>query len=244
MIQSLRYANRISVSKTVKTDNIGVVFLVRADAKDRLQDPKAKSLTYGDVDGTRSGIMISMWAKEYLGWNIRYVVGYSGSPAIILAARSGELQMFDNISIFTIKPVMENNLFVPIAQMGLVSEDGSRKRRSSFPDVPLLTDTLLPKLPANARAAFENFLDDIVVNKWMALPPGTPDDIVEVYRTAFMKASRDPSVLKVVHNEIGEDYTPLTGAYVQKVVDRLVKVKKEDLTMVNGLKKKNGLPID
>lgn len=223
---------------------IGVVFLVRADAKARLYDPKAPALTYGDVDGTRSGIMVSMWAKEYLGWNIRYVVGYSGSPAIILAARSGELQMFDNISVFTIKPVMENGLFEPIGQMGVLGEDGIRRRRKSFPDVPLLTETLVPKLDPVARAAFENMLSDIVVNKWMALPPGTPDDIVKFYRAAFLEANKDPTFLKVAMNEIGEDYTVMTGEQVQKTVDKLVKVTKDDLVIINKMKAKNGLPVD
>lgn len=223
---------------------MGVVFLVRTAMKDRLTDPKAQPLVYGDVDGTRSGIMISMWAKEYLGWNIRHVVGYSGSPAIILAARAGELQVFDNTSVFTITPLLHDGLYTPLYQSGIVGDDGVRRRRTSFPDVPLITDALLPKLDERGREAFDRMLSDMVVNKWMALPPDTPDDIVKVYRAAFLKANKDPDLLKVVHKEIGEDYTPMSGEQVQKIVDKLVKVTKDDLELINKMKAKNGLPVD
>lgn len=223
---------------------MGVVFMVKSDMKDRLLDPKGQPLIYGDVDGTRSGIMLSMWAKEYLGWNIRYVVGYSGSPAIILAARAGELQMFDNTSVFTIMPLLKDGLYTPLFQSGLLGADGVRRRRASFPDIPLITDALVPKLDQKGREAFESMLADMVVNKWMALPPGSEDDMVKVYRATFLKASQDPELLKVVHQEIGQDYTPMPGEQVQKVVETLVKVTKADLELVNTMKAKNGLPVD
>jgi tripartite-type tricarboxylate transporter receptor subunit TctC len=223
---------------------LGTVFLVRADAKDRLLDPKAKPLVFGDIDGSRSGALISLWAKEYLGWNIRYVVGYSGTPALILAARSGELQMIANQNAFTVEPLIKSGELVPIAQMGVRDDTGTLQRRSTFPNVPLLTEALVPKLDEKGRKAFKKMEADRLVNKWMALPPGTPSEIVAVYRDAFSKATKDKDFLKVVYNEIGKDYTPLSGQQLKEIATTLVDVTKDDLAFINEMKKKNGLPLD
>ena len=195
---------------------LGTIFLVRKDALNRLNDPKAKPLVYGDIDGSRSGALISLWAKEYLKWNIRYVVGYSGTSAMVLAARSGELQMIANQNSFTVDPLLESGEMVAIAQMGVRDESGKYHRRSSYPKVALLTDMLIPKLDAKGLKAYRQMEADQQVNKWMALPPGTPGDVVKAYRSAFAKATKDKQFLKVVHNEIGKDYTPLTGQQLKR----------------------------
>lgn len=223
---------------------LGTIFLIRADAKDRLLDSNAKPLVYGDIDGSRSGAIISVWAKEYLGWNIRYVVGYSGTPAMVLAARSGELQMIANQNAFTVKPLIESREMLPLVQMGIRDESGKYQRRSTFPDIPLLTDSLLPKMDEKAMRAYRQSEADQLVNKWIALPPGTPKDIVEAYRSAYTKATADPDYLKVVRNEIGEDYTPLSGNQMKQIVDTLVSVTKSDLEFLNSLKVKHGLPLE
>lgn len=223
---------------------LGTIFLVRKEALSRLSDPKAPPLVYGDIDGSRSGALISLWAKEYLKWNIRYVVGYSGTPAMVLAARSGELQMIANQNAFTVDPLIETGEMIPIAQMGIRDEKGVYLPRASYPNVPLLTDKLIPALDEAGLKAYRQMEADQLVNKWLALPPGTPDDIAEVFRAAFNKAVKDPGYLKVVHNEIGKDYTPLTGRQMQDIVQTLVMVTKEDLEFLNAMKTKNGVPLD
>ncbi|MFM1813891.1 MAG: hypothetical protein RLZ98_586 [Pseudomonadota bacterium] len=223
---------------------LGTIFLVRKEALGRLYDEKAKPLVYGDIDGSRSGALISLWAQEYLKWNIRYVVGYSGTPAMVLAARSGELQMIANQNSFTVDPLIESGEMIAIAQMGVRDENGVYQKRTSYPNIPLLTDTLIPKLDAKGLKAFRQMEADQAVNKWIALPQGTSAEIVASYRTAFAKATKDPAFLKVVHNEIGKDYTPLTGKQMKDIVDELAKVTKEDLEFLNKLKIKNGVPLE
>lgn len=225
-------------------ERLGTVILVRADARSRLTDKSARPLIYGDIDGSRSGVMASLWGKEFLGWNLRHVVGYSGTPALILAARSGELQMLANQNAFTVKPLLESGAFVAIAQMGVRNEQGGLERRSTFPDVPLFADLLLPKLDARARRAYEQMQADLLVNKWIALPPRAPAAIVAAHRLAFAQATKDADFLKVVRNEIGGDYAPMTGEQLKSVVEVLVKMTPSDLDFINALKRKNGLPLE
>ncbi len=223
---------------------LGTIFMVRADSRDRLMDPNAQPLVYGDIDGSRSGILVSLWGKEFLGWNLRPVVGYAGTPALVLAARSGELQMMANQNAFTVQPMLESGDFVAIAQMGVRNEQGELERRSTFADVPLLTDELLPKLDEAGLRAFELMQADMLVNKWIALPPGTPAEIIDLHRAAFVQATQDPEILETVRNQIGADYTPMSGPQLAAVVDMLVQVTEEDLGYINALRERNGLPLD
>lgn len=223
---------------------LGTVIVIRKDARQRLQDPKAKPVLYGDVDGNRSGITLSLFARKYLGWNIRHVVGYSGSPAVTLAARSGELQMMDSYNEFVIKPLIDSGEFEAVAQVGLRDENGNWNRRRSFPDIPALIPMLKEKLDPKAATALEQAVSDMLVSKWLALPEGTPQDIVDIYRAAYKKTVADEAVLKVFRNEIGADYEALTGKQIKDVVNVLVKVTKDDLAYVNKMKADAGLPVD
>jgi tripartite-type tricarboxylate transporter receptor subunit TctC len=85
---------------------------------------------------------------------------------------------------------------------------------------------------------------DFVVNKWLALPPGTPKPMVAMYRAAYMKAVKDPDFLKIVQQELGEDYAPLTGEQMQTIVTELVATTDEDLEFVANLRRKYNLPVD
>ena len=223
---------------------LGTVFLVRADAIHRLKDLSTQPLVFGDIDGARSGVLVSLWGKEFLGWNLRPVLGYASIPALVLAARSGEMQMMAHQATFTIAPMLENGEFVAIAQLGVRNDMGELERRSTFLDVPLLSDELIPKLDDEARRAFELMQTDMLVNKWLALPPGTPADIVEAYRIAFTQVTQDPEYLRSARNEIGADYTPMSGPQMESLVETLVQVSEEDLGYINALREKNGLPLN
>jgi hypothetical protein len=223
---------------------LGTLFLVRAEALHRLKDPTAEPLIFGDIDGARSGILVSLWGKEFLGWNIRPVLGYPSMPALVLAARSGELQMMANQNAFTIGPMLENGEFVAISQLGVRNDQDELERRSAFAEVPLLTDELMPKLDDAGKRAFELMQTDMLVNKWLALPPGTPAELVDAYRAVFAQVTQDPEFLESARNEIGADYTPMSGPQMESLVEVLVQVTEDDLGYINALREKNGLPLN
>ncbi len=224
--------------------NLGTVMLIRNEALPRLTDPKAQTVVYGDIDGMRSGVLISLWAKEYLGWNLRWVIGYAGTSAMLMSLQSGELDMAANQNAFHVVPMLKSGTFVGLAQLGVLDENGKRVRREAFAEVPLLDEIILPKLNAKEQAIFEMMQQDFTVNKWMALPPGTPKPFVDVYRASYMKAVKDPDFLKVATQQLGEDYAPLTGAQMQKIVIDLVATSDEDLAYVAQLRRKYGLPVE
>jgi hypothetical protein len=223
--------------------NLGTVMMVRREVLPRLTEPKGPPLVYGDIDGTRSGLLVSMWAREYLGWNIRWVVGYSGTPAMLMALQSGEIDMTANQNAFRIMPLLTNGKVVGVAQLGIRNDSGTLESRDGLSDVPLLSDLLEPKLDAKARDAFERIQADFLVNKWFALPPKTPQPMVAAWRAAYGGAIKDPEYLRIAEAELGDDFQPITGERLRDIVNQLVATTDEDLEFVAALRRKYDLPL-
>lgn len=224
--------------------NLGTVMLIRKEALGRLTDPKAQPVVYGDIDGTRSGLLISLWAKEFLDWNLRWVIGYSGTPTMLMALQSGELHMAANQNAFTLRPLMRTGNFVGLAQLGALDDNGNRVRRDAFPDVPLLDELILPKLNDEQRTIYLSMQSDFAVNKWLALPPGTPKNVVAVYREAYMKSVKDPDFLAMAMKQMDEDFSPLSGEQMTKIVADLTATTDAHLEYVTQLRRKYNLPVE
>ena len=224
--------------------NLGTVMLIRKNSLARLTDPKAEPVVYGDIDGTRSGVLISLWAKEYLGWNLRWVVGYAGTSAMLMSLQNGELDMAANQNAFHVVPMLKSGTFVGLAQLGVLDESDKRVRREAFADVPLLDELILPKLNAREKVIYNSMQSDFTVNKWMALPPNTPKPVVETYRAAYMASVKDAKFLDLAAKQLGEDYAPLSGAQMQTIVKELAEISDADLEYVAQLRRKYNLPVD
>lgn len=223
--------------------NLGTILMVRPEALPRLTDRSAKPIVYGDIDGTRSGLLLSMWAREYLGWNLRWVIGYAGTSAMLMALQSGEIDMTANQNAFRVRPILEQRRAVAVAQLGVRNEKGEIERRDGLEDVPLLEELLLPKLDGPARDAFVRTQADFLVNKWFALPPKAPDGHVAAWRAAYAEAIKDPEYLRVAASELGDDFQPLSGDRLAEIVDQLVATTDADLEFVASLRRKYDLPL-
>jgi tripartite-type tricarboxylate transporter receptor subunit TctC len=221
--------------------NLGAVMVVRNDSLARLTDPSAGPVVFGDTDGSRTGVLSSLWAKETLGWNLRWVVGYASLDALTIAVRSKELDTISNPQATRIKPLLETGEFTAVAQVGVREASGKMVPRSAFPDVPVFYDMILPKLKDKERSAFLSMYSDFLINKWMALPPGTPQEHVQAYRTAYNKVIKDPEFLKFAESYMGEEYLPLSGEEVQAIVRDLGSTSDGDIAFLKTMAKKYGV---
>lgn len=223
---------------------LGTLLLIRKEALPRLTDPNAKPVVFGEIDGTRSGLIFSLWAKEYLGWNIRWVVGYSGTPAMFLAIHSGEADMIANQWNTTqVAPMLQpGSAFTAVAQLGVPNDSGRMVRQVAVPDVPLIGDLIEPKLDAATRASYQRLLADYLVNKWFALPPGTPAAHVKAHREAYGKVVEDPKFRQMAASEVGENFLPLSGEQIGRIAATLVATTDGDLALLQTMAEKNGLP--
>ena len=108
-----------------------------------------------------------------------------------------------------------------------------------FGDAPLLAKLLEGKLnDPKVKKAFEYWTAIAQTDKWLALPPKTPKNIVDVYRTAYAKIGEDPEFLERIR-KISEDFVPLDAAAVGKLVTTLASLPPETTGyMTNILKKR------
>ena len=225
------------------TERLGTVVMIRKQEHSRIGNLAAKPAVYGDVDGERSGILALMWAKEYLNWNVRFILGYSGTPAITLAARSGEIDMLSDSSVAHLMPLVADGM-VPVLQFGARDENDRRVARAVFPQVPIFDELIQPKLSGKALKAYRSWRDDQLVDKWLALPPKTPEPIVEIYRAAYLKAAADPRIVDINKKAYGEDLPVYSGKAIDDIVKNLVATDEDDLNFLIELKKKHGLPVN
>lgn len=223
------------------TERLGSVMVVRKSELARFNDPSAKPLVHGDIDGERDGLLMGLWGKEFLGWNVRFVIGYASVPAAELAARRGEIDVFANGTGTTILRMVGDGLD-PVAQLGTRDEKDQIVPRTAFANVPVFDSLILPKLSGPALKAYQSWRGDQLVDKWLALPPKTPDDVVEAHRTAYQKTITDPKNQDILLKAFGADWGSYSGATMDKIVKALVATSEEDLNYLIELKKKHGLP--
>jgi tripartite-type tricarboxylate transporter receptor subunit TctC len=226
------------------TARLGTIILINKDPKiqARLTDKSQKPVAFGAIDGERTGDHAAVWAMEYLGWNLKFVLGYAGTSEMLLAARRGEVDMVNNQTVFNVMPLMNDNMKA-IVQLGNRDDNEKFVERVEFKGVPVLGDLLKGKLDAKAAKAYAGWLDDQTVEKWIALPGGTPDDLTKAWRDAHDKVMKDPKFVELAKREFGGDFGWYTGRQMDSIVKNLVATTDEDLAFFINLRKKHGLPI-
>lgn len=219
----------------------GVVLIPKA-MLGRLKDKSQKPLIFGGINGTRGQSQMAVWGPNYLGWNIRWVVGYLGSSGMNLAFERGETQVTANTNNSVIKPFLDSGKYVAIAQTGL-RKGKSVKRSPLYPDVPLFNKMIEPKLKTpEEKHAFKAWWTMAQVGKYYMLPPKTPAGVVKAYRAAFMKALADKDVDKKVKALWSPIYAVDTGPEMADLVKDIKQITDEDLSFIDGLRRNVGIP--
>jgi hypothetical protein len=195
----------------------GTFQVISKAARARLTNPEVPPVTVGAIDGTRSGEQIISWGMQLLGWNAKWVVGYRASTETVLALERGEVDVTSSGSSLLVRRLVDTGKYDVLCQSGIVV-DGKMRRRSDFPDVPMMAELIAGKLTdANGQDAFEYLEAMTSMDPWVALPAHTPPEIVVAYRTAFQKAVSDPEFLER-GKRISEDIRPMSHADFEGLV--------------------------
>jgi hypothetical protein len=217
--------------------NAGTLLIVAKRALVRLTDRSHSPVVMAQVGAARTGGLITIWGAEYLGWNVRWVTGYQGTPQTVFALMRGEADMMDTAGINLIEPLLKNGDFIPIVQPGVVV-NGALSRRDAFPEVPLATEILSGKLSGTASRAFESWLKTVQIGKYFALPPNTPASYLAAYRDAFVKMQADPEFRQQAKTALDPDYVMMSALETKQLIEDLVAIPNEDLEFLNRLRNK------
>ncbi len=146
-----------------------------------------------------------------LGTNFDVIQGYASQSTLFLAIERGELQGSGGpfySSVITSKPdwIRDNKVEI-LVQIAL-------EKHPSLPDVPLIFDFL--KTEESIRE-WKLATTALSMGRPFVLAEGTPDDLVQTLRSAFMTAVKDPDLLDEARR-IGVEVDPIDGGGVQALL--------------------------
>lgn len=208
--------------------------LVRPQAVKQLTDSSASPIHMAVLDGTRSGDLLAMWGAEALGWNISLVFGYTGTSSMSLALQRGEVDAMSNNDLAVVAPLVKEGQVTLVVQTGEL-DHGKVVPSGAFPQPPLLSELMLDKLDARARAAFNVWERQAQIGKWFALPPNTPASHVRVYREAFQKAAAEPDFQARVAQAIAPDIKEMAAEDMIALIQEMVSASDESLDFLDKL---------
>jgi tripartite-type tricarboxylate transporter receptor subunit TctC len=161
-----------------------------------------------------------------LGTKMKIVLGYQGTADRVLATQRGELDGLCGInasSLSTHEDLIKSGKLITIVQAG-------NKPFLTIPDVPMAQ-----KYARNDRELkiLEAVFSTTAIGRTYALPPGTPKEQVNIIRTAFMKANRDPGIIEQA-TKMRIEIDPMSGEDLQKYISGMANLsgdmKKEVIT--------------
>ncbi len=150
----------------------GSALLINKEAEKRLYDKQARPVIMGSLAGVpRSGMQMTAWGTEFLGWNTKWVVGYRGTNELMLALERGEIDMTSTANLFLMAKLISSGKFKILVQTGTL-KNGAVTTRPDFGDAPILASLLQGRIADPlARTAFGYWVNIASMDKWLALPP-------------------------------------------------------------------------
>src|SRR5262245_42176347 len=221
----------------------GSMIVMDSAAEQRLHDKAAAPVTMGVASAVpRSGQLIAAWGMGFLGWNAKWITGYRGTSALMLALQQGELDMTATSNTFSLQHLIESGKFKVLAQSGGL-QDGKLVPRPEFAQAPLISDLLAGKLADPiAQKAFDYWRGVLLADKWLGLPPGTPTAIAEAYRKAYRDMSADPEFL-AQGRRISEVFTPMSDTDVRSLIEAGADAPREAIEFLDALLRKQGISL-
>jgi len=219
----------------------GTVLMIRKDAEPRLYDKKQTPVIMGSLGGVpRSGMQTTAWGIAFLDWNAKWVLGYPGTNELLLALDRGEIDMTATGNLFHIRKLLATGKFKILAQTGTLQE-GKLTSRAEFEGTPFVADLMKDKIKDPlAREGFQYWASITAIDKWVALPPGTPENYVKAYREAYARAGKDPEFAE--HGKkISEDFEHMGAEDVTFLIQSLGKTSPEAIAFIADMLKKQGL---
>jgi tripartite-type tricarboxylate transporter receptor subunit TctC len=222
----------------------GSAILINKEAEPRLYDKQARPVVMGSPAGVpRSGMQMTAWGAEFLGWNTKWVIGYRGTNELMLALERGEIDMTSTANLFLIQKLVDSGRFKILVQTGTL-KNGAIITRPDYGNAPVLASLLEGKIADPvASNAFAYWLNIATMDKWLALPPKSPPPMLEIYRRTYARMAQNPDFIEL-GKKTSDDFLPMLSGEVATLVDGLGKTSPEAMRYMNALLKKQGLPVE
>jgi tripartite-type tricarboxylate transporter receptor subunit TctC len=213
---------------------------VSKDTVARLYDKRAKPVTMGLVGSTlRSGNYQVLWGAAFLGWNVKWIRGYTGTAEVRQALERGEIDMSTFGASTDLDYLIRSGRFAVVSQSGTVKES-KQVPRAVLGNAPIISDLVNGKIKDPlAQKAFAYGEHVSQVGMWLALPPRTPERIVAAYVDAFTATLNDAQY-RAEFARIDPDSPVASKAELEQLVRELAKVSPETLDFIQAELKRQG----
>lgn len=221
----------------------GSFLIIRRDQLGALTDKSKPPVAMGSVTGVpRSGMNMAGWGIKYLDWNAKWIAGYRGTPALMLALERGEIGMTSFANQEMKAELLDKNKYAIIYQSG-INAGRTPAETKGLEGVPLFASAMEGKFKSEVeKQAFAYWRAISSIIKWAALPPDTPADIAAAYRGAFAKTINDAE-FKVLSKKMNEEVTIIKAEDLQQQVQALADLPPEALGYMLAMLKDQGLKI-
>jgi hypothetical protein len=136
--------------------------------------------------------------------------------------------------------LIDNGTIKILMQSG-TERNGELLKRPEFGDAPVLASLVEAKIKDPLeKQSFDYWTSLKSIDKWLALPPGTPEPIVKAYQQAYDKLGDDPEFLARAR-KISEDLEPQSGADVKRLIDTLGSIPAPAIEQISVMLRKQGL---
>jgi tripartite-type tricarboxylate transporter receptor subunit TctC len=222
----------------------GTILIIRTEAEKRLYDKSQPPVVMGSIGGVpRSGMQSTAWGIAYLGWNAKWVVGYRGTQDLFVALQRGEIDMTATGNLRDVQHLIDNGSVKILPQSGTI-RNGELSKRPEFGDAPVLASLVKDKISDPLeKQSFDYWTSLTSIDKWFALPPGTPDPVVKAYQQAYEKIGKDEEFIAKAR-KISEDIEPQSGADVKRLIDTLGSIPTPAIEQIGVMLRKQGLSTD
>lgn len=212
------------------------VALMRPDKIDRLKS--GKPLAVGSRSGEDTWNAMFLWGAEYLKWNVRWVLGYGGGGEMRLAFQRGETDIYATSNLVALKELMADG-FQPFVQKGRLLADGSSKKRSEFPKVPLFDELLGAQKPTGVSwQAYITIAGSDDSGRPLQTAKKTPLEIVKLYRDTMARIEKDKEFSADLAKVAGDDAEMLSPEESEPVLRRLLNLSPGAKEFASNMMKK------
>jgi tripartite-type tricarboxylate transporter receptor subunit TctC len=218
--------------------NDAYVLLVRRDAQvksvEEARRPSGPAIILGSTaEGTSSDAM-GILLREWLGFNVKVIPGYTDSGVLYLAIERGEVEgrTVGLSSVRANKP----DWLKPGGLGRVLVAFGRATRHPDFPDAPTAREL--------ARNDEDRNLIEIIeipyaLSRPYAAPPDVPADRAKALQDAFIATHKDPAYLAEAE-KVGIEISPIGAQEVLSLIDRMAKTPADQLKRIEKLISEGG----
>ncbi len=213
--------------------NDAYLLVVRKDAKVKSTEEARRAggppIILGSTAEGASSDATAILLRDWLGFNVKVIPGYTDSSVLFIAIERGEIdgRTVGLSSLNATKP----DWLKPDGLMRAMVQFGRATRHPLLPDAPTAREL--------ARSAADRNLIEIIelpyaLSRPFAAPPNVPPDRAKALQTAFLAAHRDAEFLADAA-KLGIDISPIGGAQVRTLIEQISKTPAEHLKRIENL---------